>query len=351
MIEQTPSEPSPIVSGGTSKKRLILSFLLVPPLTAILLLLIILFSYLNSLARSSDIKLKDLVAQVFSGLSSPYQDDRLSFLILGIDKRPNDQSLLTDTILIATINANSGNYLLFSLPRDLWIDDLKTKINALYYYGQKDQLGGGASLVTNRVSEILGLKIDHTVVLSMESIKKLVDLIGGIEVEVENDFVDHSFPLDDGSDGVITVEFKKGRSYFNGEKALRFIRSRKSEDLTEGTDEARQKRQRKVILAIKNKLLSSPILFFEPSLIGQLYTFLNQELMIEPKVDFKRMASFWRLGIKAINGHQSESEILYQGEGAILVPATDPIYKTWILKPKNNNWSLIKEYFASQLPK
>jgi len=230
-----------------ARKILLVSGILV--LVGLLSILIFLNWYLTSFTREVGLSKREVISQVAEGIKNPYRKSYLTFLVLGLDQRPGENSLLTDTILLVVINTQTGNYLLFSIPRDLWLDDLKTKINALYYYGQKKDPDDGTQLVKKRLEEILDWPVNYTVLLGMNQIKELVDLVGGIEIEVERGFVDQEFPKDDGSGEVMTVEFKPGRQIFDGGRALQFMRSRKSKDPIEGTDEARQRRQKKVILA------------------------------------------------------------------------------------------------------
>lgn len=334
------------------RPKLFLLALVVPLLLGLLVVFIFFVWYLSSFAKEVGLSRKDVVVQLLDGFNNPYQKKYLSFLILGLDQRPGESSLLTDTILLATVNTQSGNYLLFSLPRDLWLDDLKTKINALYYYGQKKNPEDETYLVKERIEEILGWRIDYVILLRMEQIKDLVNLLGGVEVEVERSFVDEEYPRDDGSGGVMRVEFKKGRWVFDGEKALQFMRSRKSKDKVEGTDEARQKRQKKVILALKEKVVWNKNLWLNPKKAAELYKFFTDEIVISPSLDIKTIVSFWRVGLRvAKGGKEREAEIPWRGEGAILVDDRDPLYNSWILRPRGNNWELIREYFADEIKK
>jgi len=328
------------------KVFLIVGFLLLAGLITILFLL---NRYLSNFAREVKLSKREVIGQLTDGFRNPYQGPYLTFLILGLDQRPGENSLLTDTILLATIDTQTGNYLLFSIPRDLWLDDLKTKINALYYYGQKRDPNDGTQLVKKRLEEILDWPIDYTILLGMDQIKELINLAGGIEVEVERGFVDQKFPKDDGSGEVMTVEFKAGRQVFDGERALQFMRSRKSRDPIEGTDEARQRRQKKVILALKSKLLRDRDTFLQPKMAGKLYQFLIEKVRVWPQIDLRTLASFWQVGLKAIKGNQIEAEIPWREDDAILVPGKDPIYNTWILKPRNSDWGVIKRYFKQKL--
>jgi len=258
--------------------------------------------------------------------------------------------MLTDTIIVVTINTKTGDYLLSSLPRDLWLPDLQTKVNALYYYGERQNPENKTQLVETEIEKLIDQEIDHTIVLKMTAIKDLIDFIGGIEIDIDTGFIDDQFPKDDGSNQVMTIEFKAGKQTLSGEKALQFIRSRKSVDLEEGTDEARQKRQKQIIMALKNGLMADRFILFSPTKLGQLYNFIQQNLNISPKIDLVRLASFYKIAPKIISGQETELQLPWQNDDAILTVGKDPIYGTWILLPKNNDWQAIADYYQDRLP-
>jgi len=309
------------------------------------------YRYLNDFSRSSGLSKQDIINTAREGIKNPYNNDYVTFLILGIDRRPSEETMLTDTMIMVVVNSKTGDYLLLSLPRDLWIESLKTKINALYYYGKKADPNDGSDLVRKKVEEIFDWKIDYTAVVTMDSVKELVDLLGGVKIEVERAFTDDEFPKDDGSFEVKTISFEKGSQTLDGEMALQFIRSRKSKDLVEGTDEARQIRQKKVIMAIKEKFLSDTNTWRNPGNIGLIYSFLVNQIEIKPTLGIREIFSFWKIGASAIRfGKEREVEIPWQGENSILVEGRDPIYRSWILMPRDNNSQILKDFFHKNLP-
>jgi len=307
--------------------------------------------YLKSFSRAAKVAPKEVVSQVWRGLRRPYKQRYLTFLILGLDKRPDNPTLLTDTILMVTLDTTKGNYLLFSLPRDLWIEDLRTKINALYYYGRERDKNDPTKLVRKRLEKLTGQRIDNTIVLTMENVRDLIDILGGVNVYVERSFSDHQFPRDDGSYGVKTISFKKGWQSFNGQRALEFLRSRKSNNPLEGNDEARQARQQKVILALKTKLLKSPRLFLNPDKIGSLYAFFEQKMLIAPRIDLGTIVSWWPWAWRFLKGQEIGAEVPWKGKDAILQPGYDRYYGSWILKPRNGDWQPLHDFFQNEIKK
>lgn len=198
-------------------------------------------------------------------------DGRTNILFLGKGGEGHEAPDLTDTMLLVSLDHEEGKLTLISLPRDIWITPLRTKLNSVYYWGNKEESGGGIILAKATVEEILGQPVHYAAVLDFSGFKKIVDVLGGVGVEVEVSFVDTKYPIpgreNDLCDGdpeykcrYETVEFKKGIQMMDGETALKFVRSRNAEG-DEGTDFARQKRQQKVIKAMEEKVLSRQILF------------------------------------------------------------------------------------------
>jgi len=304
--------------------------------------------YLNGFSKGAGMAKKEIVSQAIAGFKNSYKNDYLTFLILGLDERADERTLLTDTMILITVDAKSGNYFLVSIPRDLWLDDLQTKINALYFYGKEKNPNDGVELVKTKVQEIFGAEINYTFLLKMDEIKDLVDLLGGVEIDIERSFVDEEYPLDDGSYQVKTIKFEAGRQILTGERALEFIRSRKSKDEIEGTDEARQKRQRKIIFALKERILN-PRFFLDSRKLGEIYKFIVEETEIKPELKFADLASFSKLGLKVLKGKQTEIEISDKGGEAVLEAINEPRRGGWILRPKNDDWSLLRDYFKSKI--
>ncbi len=206
---------------------------------------------------------------------------RTNFLILGLDQRDDrlEQTLLTDTIIFASLDPADAELTLMPIPRDLWIDPLKTKVNALYYYGELDEKTTGPALLSDLVATITGQPVHHWILMDYRKLGDLVDLVGGVTVELDQGFVDNEFPNPDYVEGeatesskFITVNFDQGANFLDGERALQFVRSRHSEDLKEGTDLSRSTRQMKLFRALTDKIIS-PGLLSKPKKVGKLYQF------------------------------------------------------------------------------
>jgi len=204
-----------------------------------------------------------------------------NFLILGVDtlETRGNSTPLTDSIILTSINLQTGEVVTLPLPRDLWSEAYQTKINALYTYGLKRYPENPQKFSQEVISEMTGLEIHHTLVVSMETVAEIIDLMGGIEIDVKQGFTDKEFPRID-VDVTIetnpknlyeTVEFKAGLQNMDGQTALKYMRSRHG-DNDQNTDGARSNRQQAVIQALVKKLINKETLL-DSNLTGQLYRY------------------------------------------------------------------------------
>lgn len=181
-------------------------------------------------------------------------------LVTGIDTRPSNQGLQnTDSIIFITVNHETNEAAMLSLPRDLWVEHPNypgyfTKINAIYNSCEQEKEGTGMECLCDVVETITGREIQYHMMIDIKGMIKIVDIIGGIDVEVENSFTDYMFP--DGNWGYKVVSFEEGTQHMDGETAMEFARSRHAQSV-EGSDFARARRQQRVIIAVKQKVLST----------------------------------------------------------------------------------------------
>jgi LCP family protein required for cell wall assembly len=243
------------------------------------------FKY-RSFQKESGLSVMDSYRLVKDGWSADISttDGYKNILVLGLDtlETRGDSPALTDTMMLVSLNTDSAQIQTLSFPRDLWHEAYQTRINALYFYGQEKYPESPEQFPTEVMSEMTGLEIHHTLVLSFEQVSQLIDLLGGVEVDVPVAFIDDEFPRND-VDVTIehdpkklykTIEFEVGKQVMGGETALEYIRSRKSGD-DEGTDVARGSRQQLVIESLISKLKQKDTIT-DFSLLGRLYNFYDE---------------------------------------------------------------------------
>jgi polyisoprenyl-teichoic acid--peptidoglycan teichoic acid transferase len=283
---------------------------------------------------------------------------RLNILVMGKSGFGNDSPDLTDSMMLVSVGITKPSLLLISLPRDIWIPSIRAKINSAYYWGNQKEKGGGLILAKNLAEEIVGVPVEYSAVFDFSVFKDVIDTLGGIEVNVENSFTDEKYPIkgkesmdcpdDEGKQELKkeykcryeTISFEKGKVIMNGDAALKFSRSRNAAG-DEGTDLAREKRQQKVITAIKDKLLSTNTLLNPKKLWALKDIALTS---IETDMD---TTSLGVVGRRVLVGRKDiRSYVL--GEDFLEHPPISQRYDyQYVFTPKAGNWDEVKKWVES----
>jgi LCP family protein required for cell wall assembly len=196
---------------------------------------------------------------------------RINFLLLGYGGEGHDGPYLTDSMMVVSAQTDTHQLAMISIPRDTWIAiptnsrglNWTTKINGAYTIGIRDDLFpnkesrfrgalGGGNLSSEMVHRMTGLPIQYWVALDFDGFEKIVDSVGGVDIDVPRALDDPEYPQGE-TNGVMHVHFNAGRQHMNGERALEFVRLRH----TEGGDFDRSRRQQLVLLAVRRKVLSA----------------------------------------------------------------------------------------------
>lgn len=269
-----------------------------------------------------------------------------SILLLGKGGEGHTAPNLTDTIMVAYLNKDSNKVSILSLPRDIWIPEIRAKLNTAYHYG-------GFEMAKNSVASITGQQINYTAVIDFSLFKDLIDSIGGIDVVVENDFTDEKYPLEGRENDLCngdklfkcryeTIQFTKGEQKMDGELALKFVRSRNA-DGDEGTDLAREKRQQKVIEAVKEKLLSSDVIL-NPNTIKKIYDMAISHT--ETDINIKDGLSIVRFMF------ESRENISFSSipEDMLIVSQNDNKYdRQYVFLPASGTWNEFQEWIKNKI--
>ncbi len=274
------------------------------------------------------------------------EPDLLRILVLGIGGAGHDGSLLTDTIIMITVDQKTNKVGMVSIPRDMAFprgDGTFEKINATHAWQEQDHPGEGAIRTAKIFSDFFGTPIDHVVRIDFRGFASLIDAIGGVDIEVDRGFTDTQYPTAD--ELWQTVSFKKGQQHMNGETALIYVRSRHGNN-GEGSDFARSARQQKVLMAVRAKLLSLNTLA-DPGKLAKLYQAITSHLQSDlTPWDAIRMAPL----VQNFSGDNVENHVLTDAPDNELVAAN--VNGSFLLFPRGNDWtrikSLMKNPFSTQ---
>ena len=176
-------------------------------------------------------------------------------MLVSIEHAPHDSTGERHTPQVSMI----------SIPRDMWVpvpsQGVEQKINSIYSYGERED-NDGIGRLTPVIEDVLGVPIHYYIRADFEGFTKIIDDLGGVEVNVEQGFIDTEYP--DANFGYQTVQFEAGPQQMDGETALQFSRSRHGV-VTDGSgyeasDFARSRRQQLVLEAVREQALSTETL-------------------------------------------------------------------------------------------
>ncbi len=296
--------------------------------------------------------------EVMAGKPLPEIGGRTNFVLLGAGGENHDGPDLTDTMIFISVKDDTGETTLISIPRDLWLPSREQKINTAYHLGYDVQATmGGLLSAKSAVSEVIGQPVQFAVYLDFSTFSKAIDLLGGIDITVDKTFDDYKYPIAGrendpcGGDPEFKcryehLHFDAGPQHMDGTTALKFVRSRYSTDLDEGTDFARSKRQEKVITAVKNKLLSINNLK-NTKVYKQLYDLVTGSLATDITPDY--YSTLFRLALKA-RQYPLKTYSLTAPDQLENPPISDKYQNQWVLIPKNGDYKALSSYVSSLLP-
>ncbi len=225
----------------------------------------------------------------------PLLDKTTNILLLGSDRRPNTPNWRTDVMMIIAIDEATKQVGVISLPRDIYVDEIPdhrgNKINVIDYLGEQDEPdGGGPKLLGQIIENKIGVPIDHYIRFDFEAFKKLVDAMGGVEIEVDCPLYD-PYGYDQGG---LPLALDAGVHRLNGGEALSYVRSR-----LVGGDLERERRQQRFAWAVRSQILNENLLTRVPAMYQALKDHVQTDLGLRDAIKLVRFA----LDLDAENVH------------------------------------------------
>ena len=185
-------------------------------------------------------------------------EDIINILVVGQAYRAGEESHMADTTVLVTLNTYDGTVTLSSVLRDAYVvlpaykshTEGRNKFNVSYHLGYSWEGITGAMAYTNlTMLRNFGVEIDHNIEIGFESFIKLIDYMGGIELELSEAEANYL----NGDDLYVRYDVEPGMQYLDGMAALSYARMRKA-DGDGGSDIRRTERQRKLLTALMDKL-------------------------------------------------------------------------------------------------
>jgi len=197
----------------------------------------------------------------------------IHIVLLGLDQRPEESGpSRTDTIIVIRVDPATNSVSMLSIPRDLWVPIPgygENRINTANYIGDlKDYPGGGPALVKKTIEYNLGIRVHYYVRLNFEGFVRIVDRIGGIDIDVPQEIRDTQYPDPDNPGAYTTIYIPAGPQHMDGATALKYARTRHVD-----SDFGRLDRQQQVIMAVRDRVLSLDLI---PQLLPHLSELMNE---------------------------------------------------------------------------
>ena len=303
------------------------------------------FSVLKHLTKSAEKKLKG------------EDGDRINILLLGMGGKKHQGSYLTDTIILNSLKPSSKEVFLLSVPRDLHIPMENKgwrKINNINAFAEVNRPDSGGLATSQALSDVLDIPIDYYIRIDFEGFINIIDLLGGVKIDVENTFDDYSYPVrgaeknENWNSRFEHLHIDKGVQFMNGSFALKYARSRHAA-WPEGSDFARAKRQQKIIQATKERLLLKKNLL-NPKVIAGVISEFNEH--IDTNLKIWEIMKLWDL-FKDVSKENIINKVLDDAPDNLLTATRTP-EGAYALMPKSGDFTeiqyLVENVFFSAPP-
>ena len=191
--------------------------------------------------------------------------DKTTVMVMGVDERKDDVGR-SDTLMVTAVDPKKKSASLLSIPRD-------TRVHIPGYGYDKINVAyslGGHKLTQDTVEEFLDTPMEHYVLVKVPAFKRIIDAIGGVDIDVEKRmyYVDE---WDD--DGGLVIDLYPGRQHMDGKTAITYVRYRDEEG-----DIGRVERQQKFMKAVMDQIMSPSILPRLPDVIREVMSSVETDL-------------------------------------------------------------------------
>lgn len=304
-------------------------------------------------------------------------------LVLGYGGGKHDGAYLTDTMIVVHVDPKSEHIFLVSIPRDIWIkiptegsSGTYWKLNAAYSLGLDDRQfpnklapykgeDGAGRLAEYSVGEITGLTIPYFIGLDFSGFTHSIDTLGGVDIHVNPSFTDPVYPIE-GKEAELcghsveeipildiqaatssaelvypcryeTLHFDLGLQHMDGATALKYVRSRHSKE--DGSDFGRTKRQQKLILAVKQKIMPLGFITKAIQFIRSLGDDLKTDLTLDDLTTLAQNAS-------TLNGY-TVSTLALTDQNYLINTLSEHGQNILVSKDGQDNWESVHTWLTN----
>ena len=201
----------------------------------------------------------------------PVPDGVISIMLLGGDRLPGQVGWRTDTMIYVRIDPATKVVGMLSIPRDLWVHIPgygDNRLNTADYLGESEGYrGGGPALLNETLLHNLGIRFDHYVRVNFEGFQRIIDILGGIDVDVECAMELWGADPDNPGGWKKIGYVPAGMQHLDGLTALRYAQCRYNTPVFD-----RDRRQQKVLFAVRDRLMELGIPGLPPRALELLVT-------------------------------------------------------------------------------
>lgn len=364
------------------KKNIIGWWILTGILGLVLTVLIVFYINYNQMVVKPNKEINQLITPTATPTPDPLAS--YSILLLGYGGGNHEGGLLTDSIMLAKIDPRFQEISLISIPRDLWVpmpingdEYVSKKINEAYAIGSDDKKypnkkyeytgdAGGGEMAKKVIENIVGFKIDYFASIDFDGFIKIIDILGGVDINIERAFEDPYYPIEELKNDICgkneeeikaleatlsgekleqqytcryeNLHFEKGRQHMDGITALKYARSRHATN--DGGDFNRSNRQKLVLTAIRDKVIN---IGFVPKIIPTMQTLtrhietdINIQKMSELVTKVPEIAKYEIISINLTDKNVLKNSVANTGQ--------------FVLLPRlgENNWDEVKLYIQNK---
>ena len=237
----------------------------------------------------------------------------VTIALLGSDIRPNDGGWRTDTILIVALDPAAGTARILAVPRDLYVYIPGWRVDRI----NTADVHGGFEMLAQTIEYNFGIPIDHLVRIDFSGFTRLVDSLGGLDVQVTGYLNDEC--------GGRYWTYSPGVYHLDGFTALCYVRMRKA-----SSDFDRLRREQEVLLALFDRVVSLNGLARIPELFDQFRSLVKTDLEVNDLLPLVPLATLLAADRTRLSLHRVDTSVVtswlvpYSGAN-VLLPNRDAL--------------------------
>lgn len=244
-------------------------------------------------------------SQTSGGQNGTVPTGRINILLLGSDtdgkgNDPNSGRPLAQTVMIITVDPQTNYVGMLSIPRDMQVTEdgyIEPKLDEVFSNGYngdtlQEKVASGAGEMEDIIQSNFGIHIDYYAWVGLDGFVKVIDTVGGIDVDTIHPMVDDTYPDDVGNTTGSIYDYERlyiapGPQHLNGLQALEYVRTRHSDLIG---DFGRTIRQQQMIDQLKIKLATPDTISKAPELVQDLNGAVQTDMGLNNVISLANLA-------------------------------------------------------------